>query len=244
LSFALSPNSDAKKRLKTKIKLDSIRHQQHGADIPYLTFGSHAAPTADAEAGHSSSSKRHEVHMSDWSAIALLEFGLRDMAQASGQFFEFLVKDTQGVPSFAAELLGVIILCFLAALWTLSSAARPPQRSSSLEVQNQIIHLTVTTNDEEPSLLSHESSDFHSLGEIAKRTVVTDKAQETQSRVSRSLWRSMVGILSLPFKTFAFIFSLTRRVVLSRGTLLLIVYAGAWVYLCRASQIRSSAIQR
>jgi hypothetical protein len=246
LSFALSPNGDAKKRIKTKIKLDSIRHQHHGADIPYLTFGSHAAPAGadDDEAEYSSSSKRHEVHMSDRSAIDILELGLRDIAQACGQFFEFLVKDTQGVPSFAAELLGVIILCFLAAFWTLSSAAGTPRRGSSLEAQNQIIHLTVTTNDDEPSLLSHESSDFQSLAGIAKRNLVADKSRETQSRGSRSLWRSFVGILLLPCKTFLFMLSMTRRVVFSRVTLLLVLYGGAWIYLCRASQIRSSAIQR
>jgi hypothetical protein len=244
LSFALSPNGDAKKRIKTKIKLDSIRHQQHGGDIPYLTFGSHAVPGADDEVEYSSSSNRHKTHMSDMSAIAALEFGLRDIAEASGQFFEFLVKDTQGVPSFAAEILGVVIICFLAALWTLSSAARPPRRGSSLEAQNQIIHLTVTTNDDEPSLLSHESSDFHSVAGIAKCASVADKSRETKSLVSRSLWRLLVGFLLLPLKTFVFMLSMTRRVVLSRVTLLLVVYAGAWIYLCRASQIRSSAIQR
>lgn len=245
ISFALSPDGDDKKRIKTKIKLDSIRHQQHGGDIPYLTFGSHAVPGADdEELEYSSSSKRHKAHVSDISAIAILEFGLRDIAKASGQFFEFLAKDTQGVPSFAAEILGVIILCFLAAFWTLSSAAGPPRRGSSLEAQNQIIHLTVTTNDDEPSLLSHESSDFHSFAGIAKSTSVTGSSPETKSHVSRSLWRLLVGFLLLPLKTFVFMLSMTRRVVLSRVTLLLVVYAGAWIYLCRASQIRSSAIQR
>lgn len=244
LSLALSPNGGHETKMKTKVKVDSIRHQQHGTDIPYVTFGSYAAPgTDDDEAGYSSLSRRNKVHLSDKSTSAILVLELRDIVQSCWEFVEFLFEDTQGVPSFAAELLGVIIICFLASHRALYSNAGQ-RRGRSLDAQVQITDLTVMTNDDEASMLSHEFSDFResSLAEIALS--ITDKPREAQSHDSRNLWRLVISILFLPFKTILFILSIIRRVVFSRVTFLFAVYGGAWIYLCRASQLRSSAIQR
>lgn len=228
ISSATSPNEREQRQVMAKVRIDSTRHKEKdvGADTTYVTFGSYAAPSfaRDEEPLSPVSSQWQKVHFDEESLIDVVEFVLQEF----GKLVEFALADTQGVPSFAGELLGVIIFCYLAALWVVSSSYSASRRRDVPDRPGQIIHITHATGDDQMSLLSQELSDSEST--------------ERQAKIGCCSW--LVAILLLPFRTFLFLLSVARCAIFNRMTLLLVLYMTAWMYLCRSSQLRSWSIQR
>ena len=247
LSSAVSPNKSKQRGVKAKVKVDSIRQKENGvrADTSYVTFGSYAAPSIahDEEPSPPASVQWQKMHFDNESFYDAIEFG----KQAFWKFVAFAMADTQGVPSFAGELLGVIILCYLAALFIVSSS-RTPHRCDVPGRQCQIIHITHPTG-EDVSVSSHELSDLHESSHSSAQRVGTDglhveKYQGAKRHANASRFKWFIAVLFLPLRMLLFLLSMIRRTIFNRLALLLVVYGGAWIYLCRASQLRSSAIQR
>ena len=242
VSFALSPNGGARQRIKTNIKFDPHRFEEpddeEGAEPPlFVTFGSYADPDSFHDSGSpESSDNERRVHGTDGFTIPMLELGL----QTLWKFVKFLAAETQSVPSFAGELLGVIILCYFAALWQISAAAGR-QQCIQRNGHDQTINVPMLTNDDEASISSHEYSEDHGTSPVA---ALIEKSGSAEKSASIGFVRFIVGTLLLPFRILRCLISTCLRVLFSRQTALFFVYCCAWIYLSRASQLRSSAIQR
>jgi len=226
LSSSLSPKERGKRSVKAKVKIDSIRHKEPdiGPDAPFVTFGSYAASSADKEEEPQTSASDNNRHarIDEESLVDIVEKGMQEF----WQLVEFAMAETQGIPSFALELLGVMLLCYLATLWAISSSLAPYRRG---EREDNSIHVTLLTSDDDIS----ELSDPHD-GSVRRR--------KRHAKWSCCSW--FIGIIFLPFRTFLLLLSMARRTICNKMTLLLVLYVGAWMYLCRASQLRSSSIQR
>jgi len=253
LSSALSPDEREKRRVHAKVKIDSIRHKESNVeddDISYVTFGSYAAPSIEQEEEPPppASDRWHKMHIDEKSLVDLVEMGIDEF----WKLVDFAMADTQGVPSFAGELLGAMIICYLAALWLVSSSPAPSSRREVPERQGQdtdgrglITHVVLPTSEDDVS----ELTDHHESGPAGSRTAgargqQVDRLEREQRHAKASCCSWFIGILFLPFRTFLFLLSMVCRTIFNKLTLLLVLYGGAWMYLCRASQLRSSAIQR
>lgn len=238
VSSALSPDDRVKRRVKAKVKIDSIRQKEKddGADASYVTFGSYAAPSVDKEEEPPApvSDKWHKMYVDEESLVDVVELGLEEF----WKLVAFAMAETQGVPSFAGELLGVIILCYLAAFWVVSSSSKVSYRRPAR--QDDSIHL--------PLLASDDDTHISELSDVTRREAIRGIIQvdkiERKHHFKPSCCSWFIGMLFLPFRTFLFLLSMARRTICNKLTLLLVLYGGAWMYLCRASQLRSSAIQR
>jgi hypothetical protein len=206
LSSAMSPNESEQKRVKAKVKLDSIRQKEDdiGADTSYVTFGSYAAPTVasdEEEPAAPTSEKWSKLRFNEESLIDAIEF----ITQEFWKLVALTMAETQGVPSFAGELLGVIILCYLAAVWIVSSSPAPHRRDVR-DRQDQIIHITHATGDEASELSDLHESSHSDIRTTATRGPQVNKIQGAQRKASCFSW--LIAILFLPFRTFLFLLSM------------------------------------
>lgn len=241
LSSALSPTEREKRRVKAKVKIDSIRHKESDGDgdPSFVTYGSYEAPSLHGE-GEEPPAPAPEtwrnLNFDQESLVDLVEAGIKEF----WNLVEFAMADTQGVPSFAGELLGVLILCYVAVVWVVLSSSAPapaahhPSKEPAQEAE--ITHVVLPTSEDEISELS-DPHDSNTLG-----NEVSPGTKGKQARASCCTW--FIGLLLLPFRTLLMLMSMARRTICNKLTLLLVLHGGAWMYLCRASQLRSSAIQR
>jgi hypothetical protein len=247
LSSAVSPDGREKRRINAKVKIDPLLQKEIEFEKPYLSFGSFAIPPMEEESPTSSEDAESKPMPTDEMSLAkAIELGIEEF----WKLVEFAMTETQGVPSFTPELLGVFILCYLATFWALSSTARYRQREI-VDREGRVIHVPVSNSDHDGTL-SELTEIHHAFVPMDnEQAAARERARERQrnnaknGRLSRaSCFSLFLEVLLLPFRALLFLLTMARRTIFSKAALLLVLYGGAWMYLCRASQLRSVAIKR
>eukprot|EP00978_Attheya_sp_CCMP212_P013788 scaffold34752_cov52-Attheya_sp.AAC.1 len=160
------------------------------------------------------------------------------------QFSDFIFAECEGVPSFAPELLGVMILCYLAALWTLRTASHSQYKGKRVPT-----HTHQSSNSQNDSLSSSQSLNGTTV-EAYQTSSVERKCPILQSQVSPTgIQINFDQNLSSTVNTALEYRSLdnaydAEKLANEGHALLLMVYLLAWMYLSRASQLRSYDIKR
>jgi hypothetical protein len=192
------------------------------------------------------------------------------------QFSAFIFAECEGVPSFAPELFGVMILCYLAALWTLRTTSHsqhkgkevPAQTNQSSNSQNGLLSSSQSLNG--TTIEAHQTNSIEKKDPIIQSHISPTEIQINCDQKSSSTVNTALGDRSLDNKcdteqlaneghtasrrfyarikmcwNVLWTTSMSYfRILFQPKVLLLIVYLLAWMYLSRASQLRSNDIKR
>mmetsp|Transcript_10908 Transcript_10908/g.26895 ORF Transcript_10908/g.26895 Transcript_10908/m.26895 type:complete len:1052 (+) Transcript_10908:143-3298(+) len=171
---------------------------------------------------------------------------------------DIIIAQTEGVPSLAAETLGVLLLCFLISILLLSpkkSVACPTSPTKTTKEGSQYGEDDRPTNiffrgdQYKSSAANHHDHDSHSTI-TAESTVKTGPhclvggAGHTSASLARGVAETFLSFLMSPLKLAHFVFVRFLKLVLSKEAFLLVFFMLGWIFLSRVSQYKSSVIQR
>lgn len=274
LSFALTPGrhfgeGDFEKE-ETETIFDFDDDFREGDDEPsflsYGTYGDTDKPSYVDEIPSLAPSLVHRLMASERQSMIMAIMDL--IVEQSWELLSFVSADTEGVPSLAAELLGVMFLSYLAALVTLSSTRKERTRTARRKEHkyrwNGVLHLRKHSNAKggasnstplaigRDAEFDHDSaSDQESLPTLTKHTqrisipekIRVERSGKASSRVV-VFGRILKGAAFMPWKLVRVLVRRILRFIFSRSAALLVLYGIGWLYLCRVSQLRAMTIHR
>lgn len=228
----------------------------------YGTYGDTEKPSHVDEIPTLAPSLVHRIMTSERQSMTMAIMDL--IAEQSWDLLTFVMADTEGIPSFATELLGVMFLAYLAALLTLSSKRKETAQTEKQNPHwNGVFHLGKNssakgeTSNSAPLVIhrhaefdDESSSDQESLPTLTDATQIIPIPEKIgDERVNKptnksALLRILKRAASMPWNLVRMLVRCILRFIFSRNVVLLVLYGIAWLYLCRVSQLRAMSIHR
>ena len=214
LQGAISP-IDRKHVLTDSDIFDDESLPQKMQDDPsgYITYGlkslSPLSPVATDEAGDCGT---------------LLYFA--NIKNAITIFITYIMADTEGVPSAAPQLLGVIVILYLLTFMILGSGESNLVKNNR---QGKKEGVSITPAKDKNGSLNITTS----MSPVSESPAIVNSASTTADTgdKKRKFWA--VIVIKCCFNA-----------VISKRSLLVVIYSLAWVYLCHISKTRSDSIMR
>mmetsp|Transcript_16402 Transcript_16402/g.25588 ORF Transcript_16402/g.25588 Transcript_16402/m.25588 type:complete len:931 (+) Transcript_16402:87-2879(+) len=160
---------------------------------------------------------------------------LANLQNAVKKFITYIMADTEGVPSAAPQLLGVIVILYLLTFVVLNS-----------DHSNHPKHPTKDTSQDKDGELRRSFQNNSTPSQFIQCTATVTTSMP--SVLERPANGSSVSVLTeKDGKNTARAITLVKACInaaLSKRSLLFLVYSLAWIYLCHISKTRSDSIMR